>query len=528
MQYRRFIEDYFQIDTPETGELIPFRFRPVQNKYYDELIRDYDFERKGISSASRDIILKARRQGFSSLILAIFAVDDLLNLNPTETLVISYKDDATKTFRNKYKTFILSYFAKKWGKSLRDMNEKVERLIFSENEGGSYRLKHNKAHFYCGTASGRTAERGGVTHKLLFSEAAHYPDVEKLTAREIMEGTLRQVDVKSGMVFIESTANGYGNHYEKTWNMAVRGESRFIPRFYSWREFYTKEEYDLAYRESTDKEVFKQEMPGTPQEAFIFSGSPYFDNEKIHEYLINAPEPKERGIFEEGKVISQTKGPFYLWERPDPFQSYVIGGDVAEGIEGGDNSVLIIVNNKTLKTAAKFKGRISPDEFAKIAYDIGKWYNFAYMGIEVNKDGLWVNTELFKMGYPNLYYREELDDITNRIGHRVGFRTDERTRPYILSELRKTLALNLWNNREFLEECLCFVRNKMGRPQAMSGKNDDEIMATAIAYEIRRNAPSEFEKPPEDRRATRDEIIEERLRRLYKDVKVGISQDQYV
>ena len=30
------------IDEPKSGQLVPFKFRPVQQKYYDELIRDYD------------------------------------------------------------------------------------------------------------------------------------------------------------------------------------------------------------------------------------------------------------------------------------------------------------------------------------------------------------------------------------------------------------------------------------------------------------------------------------------------------
>ena len=534
MRYKKFIEENFLIDHPDTGELVPFIFRPVQNKYYEQLCQDYGIEQNGIASGIREIILKARKEGFTSLILAIFAADDLRQAHPTETLVFSYKDEATKTFRNRYKNFILSAYAKKLNKEVRQISDKEIRSIFSEAESGNYRLRHNGAHFYCGTASAHTAERGGTTHKLLFSEAAHYPDVEKITAKEIIEGTLRQVSIHGGMVFLESTANGYGNHYEKTWSLAERGESRFKPRFFGWQEFYTKDEYDLVYSETTDKAVFRQEMPGTPEEAFISTGSPYFDNEMVLQYLKNSQEPSEVGDLtmegEEPMFTNNTTGELKIWERPKEGDSYVIGGDTAEGTGADENDsdyqLLKVRNNRTLKICAKFKSRCMPDEMAKQAYALGMWYNTAYMGIEVNKDGLWVNTELFKMGYPNLYWREAIDDVSNRVGRKLGFKTDMRTRPYILSELRKMLVAHsdIWQDREELEEFLTFVRRHDGKPGAMTGKHDDEIFADAICLEIRRNAPAEFAKEEEEETS----YVKMRLEALYGNKEKGVSQQDYV
>ena len=133
------------------------------------------------------------------------------------------------------------------------------------------------------------------------------------------------------------------------------------------------------------------------------------------------------------------------------------------------------------------------------------------------------------MSYPNLYFREAIDDITNRVGSKVGFRTDERTRPYVLAELQKMLYnfKDIWTNKEFLNECLTFVRNKVGRPESMSSKNDDRIFATAIAYEVRRNAPREFSKPEVKSQA--DLNIQLRLEKLYgRKGQDKISQQQYI
>ena len=446
--------------------------------------------------------------------------------NPTETQVISYREDGTKTFSKRYKLYVESAYYSLW---------KVEnpKDIWSVDNGNELVIKRNGARFFCGTASARVAGRGGVLQKLLFTESAFYPDTEKMTAKEIIDGTARQVDINSGWVFSESTANGYGNYYELMWHQAKAGLIRYKPRFYGWKEFYTQEEFNLISSEFVDKNMLMQEYPATPEEAFISSGSSYFDNSKIIEYIKKAPEPISVGsITLKDKLHQYTAHPngnLKIWELPQQYKSYVIGGDTAEGIEGGDNSVLEVIDNQSLKCVAEWCGKATPDEFACIAYALGEWFNFGYMGIEVNKDGLWVNTELFKLGYPNLYFREAIDDITNRVSSKVGFKTDERTRPYILAELQKMLYnySEVWTNKSFLEECLTFVRNKVGRPTAMSSKNDDRIFASAIAYEVRRLAPSQYSRP--EIKSQSELMIQLRLEKLYgrKDIK-SISQKNYI
>lgn len=562
-RYKKYIEENFLIDEPRSGQLVPFKFRPVQQRYYDELCRDYNIEELGIAAPVREIILKARREGFSSLILAIFAADDILQDNPTETLVISYRDDATETFRKRYRNYVLSASVlnsikdSKTGERFTVEDIQLNPGILDQAakqvltvDSSDIELKHNKAHFYCGTASARTGGRGGVLQKLLFSEEAHYPDSEKMTAKEIVDGTLRQVDIASGFVFRETTANGYGNYYEQTWALASSGESRFKPRFYGWREMYSEAEFALISSEFTDKHILKQEYPETPEEAFIASGSGYFDNETILTYIktsvkepiaigdmrITCNHPTKCKVLNTCSQLSwefkeSKDGRIKIWEKPTPYKSYVLGGDVAEGVEG-DSSVATLKNNETLKTAASFAdNRTPPDEYALIVYALGMWYNSAYVGVEVNKDGLWVNDTLFKMGYPNLYFREQFDDITKSVSHRVGFRTGARERDPILANLKYFLNQypDIWVDKDFLDECLVFVRNKAGRPEAMPSKHDDKIMAEAIALEIRRNAPQSY-TPPVETPQTNEQLVLMRLAKLKasRQDSGAITQDRYI
>lgn len=281
MKYRKFIEDWFLIDMAQTGELVPFKFNKVQVKYYDELCRDYDIENNGISTPVRENILKARREGFSSLVLALFAADDIYQPNPTETSVLSYKDDATAIFRKRYRTFILSYFIR-WKLKKQIVHIKNQPGLLDEAaekflsvDATDIELKHNRAHFYCGTASARVGGRGGVLQKLLFSEIAYYPDSEKQPAKEVIEGTMRQVDVEGGWVFAESTENGRGTYQYKMWQNSKAGLSRFKNRFYGAGEFYTPEELAKIKLEFVDMDMFRREYPMTEQDLFASSISSF-------------------------------------------------------------------------------------------------------------------------------------------------------------------------------------------------------------------------------------------------------------
>lgn len=288
MQYRRFIQDFFLIDKAATGELVEFKFNKVQNKYYNELVRDYDIEKKGLTVPVRENILKARREGFSSVVLGIFCADDIRNDNPTETSVISYKDDATDTFKRRYRTFALSFFArKKLDVSVEEIKKRpaildiAAKKFLAVDSGHEIIFAHNKAHFYCGTASAKVGGRGGVLQKLLFSEIAYYPDTEIMTAKEIVEGTMRQVDISSGWVFCESTENGRGTYQYKMWQNAKQKLSRFINRFYGAGEFYSAEEMKLIKSEFVDMDMFKREYPMTEDDLFASSLLSYVSEEKL-------------------------------------------------------------------------------------------------------------------------------------------------------------------------------------------------------------------------------------------------------
>jgi len=109
------------------------------------------------------------------------------------------------------------------------------------------------------------------------SEAAFFESTEKVTATEIIEATIQQVPQSKGMVFLESTGGDYGTYFQMAWEKAKRNEIIYKPRFFSWEEMYNDEYIEKKRMEYQTEEKFLTDYPRTDEEAFIHTGSPFFD-----------------------------------------------------------------------------------------------------------------------------------------------------------------------------------------------------------------------------------------------------------
>jgi hypothetical protein len=286
-KYREFIEKYFAILDRESQKPVPFVFNPVQSKYYDMLQEQYP----GMDGA-REIVLKARQEGMSSFILALFAVDFLM-VPHSISICISHRKDSTDLLFRKVKFYIESYCQK----------AKIDpKSLFKSDSKNLIENATNGAMFYIGTAGAKVGGRGGSAKNILFSECAFYQDTELITAREMVMGTAQQVPQGRGMIFIESTANGEGNYYQEEWERASlprdkdgRRQSSYYPRFFGWSEFYDDAWIAEKKLEFPDEKMFKQEYPNDPDEAFIVSGTPYFNVFVLDDMLKKRFQPIQQG-----------------------------------------------------------------------------------------------------------------------------------------------------------------------------------------------------------------------------------------
>jgi len=221
------------------------------------------------SLGNKDVILKARQIGFSSIILAIYTLD-FLTIENSRSVCISHDSPSGQKLLDRVKFFI---------KSAEDKGLEVKLRINNRNELVN---DTKNSTFYIGAAGSKTFGRGDTITNLHLSEFAFYPDAESLLS------SVLQAVVPTGRTFIESTANGM-NFYKAFWDKAKAGLNGFKPHFFD-NSFYSPEFLAQKLQELGD-EMFAQEYPATDTQAFVSSGNPFFDKESLTWYLNHTQEP---------------------------------------------------------------------------------------------------------------------------------------------------------------------------------------------------------------------------------------------
>lgn len=517
-----YIESCLKIKT-KSGTVVPFRLNDAQRKLYAVAKRQQD-DGKPV----RLIILKARQLGFSTLTegLIFHACATRKNVN---ALIVAHREDATANLFRMSKLFYDELPAPV-KPMLRASN--AQELVFenpsklrSEREA----RPGLRSRIRCATAGGRGIGRSDTLQCVHLSEYAFWPDGADGKA-STLAGILQAVPSLPGtMVVIESTANGFEDFKER-WDAAVAGENDFEPVFFAWFENpdysmpvvpgteWTPEERDLkAAYQLTDEQLqwrrwcianncggsldmFRQEYPASPGEAFLHSGTGVFDNEQIVLRMERLPGPAGRGEFADGEWTESETGAITLYELPEEGVPYVLGGDTAG--EGSDYFTAIVIDNVTGRIAAKLRQKYSEPEYVRQIYALGRFYNDALVAIETNFSTYPV-MKLQEMEYPNQYSREREDTYTRQMRKSYGFRTDRQSRPRAIANLVEVFSSHpeWFTDRELLEEMLTFCYNEDHRPEALAGKHDDLVMGAAITYAVRHQQRmtvlTEPEKPRE-------------------------------
>ncbi len=88
---------------------------------------------------------------------------------------------------------------------------------------------------------------------------------------------------------------------------------------------------------------------------------------------------------------------FRCYELPRQERKYVIGADPAEGVERGDASCAVVLDEDGSEVGF-LTGRIEPTVFAGYIAEIGKFYNNAGIIIERNNHG----HAVISVGYPTV------------------------------------------------------------------------------------------------------------------------------
>lgn len=484
--------------------VVNLKFNPIQELYWGERTR-------------RDIILKPRQLGFSTLILAEF-FDDTINNPNTTTVIIAHDSDSTRKLFNAVQ-FMYNNLPE--GKKLQLNNGKTKPKYGNRKE---FYFEAINSRITVGTAGSIDFGRGDTIHNLHCSEVAFWPDPETL-----MTGLLQAIPF-NGRIVLETTANGVGNYFYRTYQEAKEG-GQWAPHFYRWFDHpdyklplepgeslvYSSEEKKLIeLYQLSDEQIkwrrwkigempskdgiskedrFKQEYPEDDISCFLNSGRPALnlsvikDMQKVAQqtaftrYTIDDAKPNHEALFED------TEGELKIFEQPMPGVQYIIAADPSEGKANGDASAAQVIEKDSARQVARIHTRCEPDIFGKKLARLGYWYNTAIIGVERNNHGHSVLNTLHNYEcYPNLYYHTEYDASTQKESQVLGFPTNPKTRPIMISDLQSAVR-EKWlavYDLDTLGEMFTFIINEQGKAEAQEGCHDDLVLALAISLQIRK------------------------------------------
>ena len=504
----------------------------------------------------RTIILKSRKHGFSTIIqaLGVWVCQFWPN---SEALTVAHQAEPTRYLFGIGRR-VASQCTKNCGSGVAK-KARGNRLEFSNGSTAECRTQGGSADKERGT----TPTFLHISELPSWESARRHT-----SAADVAQALLNAVpDSPGSMVFIESTARGCANLFYRIWNRASRRErgNLFVPLFFTWTgrdEFsvdaetkgqgikekklarlmteaweagdatgtyehgkdlrYTGEEIEVAlkhrltpeqmrWRRRTisnkcdgDLERFHEEYPIVPEEAFVASGRPFFQTQKItkrlddldayrpivEDSILVMDETSGRPRFQPGAPIG---GGWQIYMKPSAGHRYVAASDSADGGAGkeDDFSAIEVLDRKTGDIVAEFLGKIPPDTLAhQLAY-ISMLYNDALCAPERNQQGH-TTVHTLRTEHPcRPIYRAYAAPSTLPSGEEyirnLGWRTKEDTRAFMLDEMSKRWRrgdVGIYSTR-LLGQMLSFHRDKSsGKPQHVDGEHDDAVIAVSIAVAI--------------------------------------------
>ena len=119
-----------------------------------------------------------------------------------------------------------------------------------------------------------------------------------------------------------------------------------------------------------NEDIFAQEYPATPEEAFLTSGRPVFNVKALNEAYGKAEEARQGALVRRGERVEfvPDEGRYLrMYEPVITGREYMIGIDVAAGYSGGDYSAMVVLDRDSFAVAAVWHGHIEPELLAEQA-----------------------------------------------------------------------------------------------------------------------------------------------------------------
>lgn len=466
-EYKRAIEENFTIIDKDKNE-VPFILNKAQDDFLENLIE-------------RNVILKARKMGFSSVLLAVAAIKFLFGKNE-RCYSMSFDATASAKQLERAKHFLKSYeFKNKVAIPLK-FNNRSEMQWEGKNKDGSSYINALRV----GTAKSTGFGRGDDITFLHLTEVSLAGNIEELLAG------VGEAVVNNAIITLETTANGY-NQFKTFWDEASAGARGYKTFFYdpSWEYSDTF----LARKKAELGRLYEQEFPSTPEAAFIASGNNFFDKQAMQDYL--------KGVIE--KDTNQLG--FRKYRDFDKGEFVVVFADTAAG--GGDFCAAHFLSKTNLDIPLVYhKKTIATDMTPALHAKLEEIHDITgvkpVVAYERNNGGFFELERLATLNRNGKYtiYRMKSNTGTRggeRDSVKLGWDTNSATRPAMLGMVKEAIDGQLIRiyDRPTITEMFSFVEARTSsswRAQAEAGAHDDLIMALAGVWQM-----YQTERPPASR-----------------------------
>lgn len=331
-------------------------------------------------------------------------------------------------------------------------------------------------------ATTEDAGRGYAVSFLVVDEAAFVDGMDGIWK------ALYPVLSTGGSALLLSTPNSAAGFFYDMWQSAVEGTNEFHPVKLPWD---VHPDRDLRWLEKTKANMSEKDFAIEYGCDFTMSGDTFIDGkelERIEKRLIR--EPSDKGEFDRN---------LWIWKEVEQGGSYLLAADVARG-DGQDFSTFHIIDLRTMEQVAEYRGKPTPDHFSRILDKWGRYYNEALIVVEYNTFGYVVSKGLEDLEYPRIFYSKkksgefvEAYDAMYMDDAIPGFTTTGNTRAWALDKLEEYIRTHTLTIRSvrLLNELRNFIWRVTARGsklQAAENKNDDLVMAMAIACYVRDTA----------------------------------------
>jgi hypothetical protein len=209
-----------------------------------------------------------------------------------------------------------------------------------------------------------------------------------------------------GPAMLFSTANGMGNFFHDIWLDSQQSDSVWNGIFYPWSVVPLRDQdwYDHTKMSYRGRDwLFYQEYPSSPEEAFAKSGRVAFPYDLVvdcyheiepyarYEWIIGQG-PELMADDQVGQIeIIQWKPPRVIRDdagRPKWVPSYVVGADVAEGLEHGDFTYVTVWDANTHEQVVSSKSSIPVSYLDDLLVWLAEEYMTALLVVERNNAGI--------------------------------------------------------------------------------------------------------------------------------------------